>query len=426
MAEQKGPSRKILIVEDDESLAKAMAETLNLEGWQTSIAGNGTLALMQMSLLQPDLVLLSMSLPDMSGIEVCKTIKSRPKTSSAPVVFVTSKTHQADRVKGFAAGANGYLTKPFSPTRLIAAVDRVLAGRSITASLHWPDVSEMPIDQLEVYARELKELFEREQVERQALEKAHKRLDELDRLKSAFLGAVTHELLTPFAKIGLPMQVLQRHSDTLGPEQQEALDQLATEIAALHRLISGVVKFAGLVHKQREPQPAYISPSQIIPWAVQPVALLAQTRGVDFRVFASPDLPQVHADPELLGEAIYQMAHNAVKFNLPEGQVLVRALQTEGWVVISVKDTGIGLTPEWLAMLGEPFEQGADALRRGQEGLGLGWTFVRYVAEVHNGWTEVESPGPGRGSTFSLTLPVTGETPAQLRCAQDSSESSLL
>ena len=405
MSEQEEPSRKILIAEDDESLARAIAETLNLEGWQTTIVSDGGLALTQASLLQPDLVLLSTSLPGVSGIQVCKTLKSQPETAAIPVVFVTSKTRQADRVRGIAAGANGYLTKPFSPTRLIAVVDRVFAGRSITASLHWPDVSEMPIDQLGVYARELKELFEREQIERQALEEAHKRLDELDRLKAAFLGTVTHELLTPFAKIGLPLQVLQRQGDALHPEQQEALEQLATEIASLHRLISGVVKFAGLVHKQREPQPAYISLNKVVPWAVQPVAVLAQTRGVDFRVFVPPDLPQTHADPELLGEAIYQMAHNAVKFNLPEGQVQVRASESKGWIVISVADTGIGLSPERLAVLGEPFEQSADALRRGQEGLGLGWTFVRYVAKVHSGWTDIESPGPGQGSTFSLALP---------------------
>ena len=99
------------------------------------------------------------------------------------------------------------------------------------------------------------------------------------------------------------------------------------------------------------------------------------------------------------------MAHNAVKFNLPGGKARVRAFESGEWVVIEVADTGVGLTPERLALLGQPFEQSADALRRGQEGLGIGWTFVRYVAEVHGGWIRVESPGPNQGSTFSLGLP---------------------
>ncbi|HEC34690.1 MAG TPA: HAMP domain-containing histidine kinase, partial [Chloroflexi bacterium] len=130
---------------------------------------------------------------------------------------------------------------------------------------------------------------------------------------------------------------------------------------------------------------------------------------VDFRVFVPADLPQVYADPELLAEAVFQMAHNAVKFNLPGGRAQVQAFVSGEWVVIEVTDTGVGLTPERLAVLGQPFEQSADALRRGREGLGIGWTFVCYVAEVHSGWTRVESPGPGKGSIFSLGLPVTTE-----------------
>jgi signal transduction histidine kinase len=267
----------------------------------------------------------------------------------------------------------------------------------------------VPDNQLVVYARELRELFERERVGRQALEGARRRLDELDRLKAAFLGVMTHELLTPFAAIGLALEILQRQGGRLQAGQRNALDDLVTEIAGLHRLVSGVVKFAQLVNKRREPQPGSISLDRLIPHAVQPVAVLAQAREVDFRVFVSPDLPKVYVDPELLDEAVFQMAHNAVKFNLPGGWARVEALESDGWVVIEVADTGMGLTPERLAVLGQPFEQEADAVRRGQEGLGVGWAFVRYVAEVHGGRTRVESPGPGQGSVFSLSLPAVAE-----------------
>jgi signal transduction histidine kinase len=132
---------------------------------------------------------------------------------------------------------------------------------------------------------------------------------------------------------------------------------------------------------------------------------MAQARGVDFRAFVSPDLPRIHADPELLGEAVFQMAHNAVKFNEPGGYAHVQVAESQGGVAIEVVDSGAGLTPERLEMLGQPFEQDADAVRRGREGLGVGWAFVRYVAQVHGGQTHVESPGPGMGSTFRLILP---------------------
>jgi len=251
---------------------------------------------------------------------------------------------------------------------------------------------------------------ERERNGRPAPEMVHRCDDELDQLKAAFLGVVTHELLTPFASVGLALQVLQRETGNLRPDQQEALDSLVMEIAGLRRLVTGVVKFAELVGKRRQPQRAIVSLSQVIPWAVQPAAALAQARDVEFQVDVPPYLARVYADPELLGEAIFQMSHNAVKFNLPGGQVQVRALESDGRVVIEVADTGVGLTPERMALLGQPFEQNADALRRGQEGLGVGWAFVRYVAEAHGGWTHVASLGPGQGSTFSLVMPVVTST----------------
>ena len=399
------PKQTVLIADDEQALAEAIAATLDLKGLHTVVTHDGEQALALARSLHPDLILLDVMMPGRSGIEVCATLKTDPTTASIPVIFITAKTEKTDRMVGIAAGADEYLTKPFSPTELIDLVHQVLAGRPIEPRLRRQDLSAMPADQLVVYARELRELFKREQLERQALEEAHKRLDELDRLKAVFLDTVTHELLTPFASIGLAMQVFQRQSGSLQPDQRRVLDDLVTEIAGLHRLISGVVKFAQLVNKRREPRPGYISLDQAIPVAVQPAAVLAQAREVDFRVFVPPDLSKIHADPELLGEAVFQMAHNAVKFNLPGGKAQVRVSQSDGWTTIKVSDTGVGLAPERLVLLGQPFEQSADALQRGREGLGIGWAFVRYVAEVHDGWTRVKSPGPGLGSTFLLALP---------------------
>jgi signal transduction histidine kinase len=404
-SQQSELGQKVLIVEDEKLLAKAIAATLDLEGLRTIVAHDGDEALGLARTLRPNLVLLDVMLPGRSGVEVCATLKTDPETSSIPVILLTAKVEKDDRALGLAAGADAYVTKPFSPVQLIDMVKKILSGSEPEYRRH--DLSTMPADQLIVYARDLKELFQRERTERQALEEAGRRLEELDRLKAAFLGAMTHEMLTPFASIGLTLEVLQRQSEDAPSELKDALEDLTTQVAGLHRLMTGVVKFAELVGKRRDPQPGYISLDQVIPWAVQPVAILAQAREVDFRVLIPSDLPRLHADPELIGEAVFQMAYNAIKFNLPGGQAWVKAFVSGQNVVIQVSDTGVGLTEERLALLGRPFEQGADALRRGREGMGVGWAFVRYVAEVHQGQTGVESPGPGQGSTFSLIVPLT-------------------
>jgi signal transduction histidine kinase len=395
--------QRVLIVEDDELLAKAIATTLDLEGLHTVAVHNGEQALAVAQDLRPDLVLLDVMLPGCTGIEVCATLKTEPETASIPVILLTAKGEKEDRSLGLAAGADAYVIKPFSPVKLIDMVKEILAGEE--PQYQKPTLADMSADQLLVYAQDLKELFQRERAERQALEEVRQQLEEMDQLKAEFVSSVTHELLTPFASIGLAMEVLQRQSEDSPQELKLALEDLTTQIAGLHRQVSGVVKFAELVGKKRDPRPGYISLDQIIPWAVQPVAVLAQSRGIDFRVLVPADLPHIHADPELLGEAVFQMAHNAVKFNSPGGQAKVQAREHAGGLSIEVADTGVGLTPERLATLGQPFAQDADALRRGQEGLGVGWAFVCYVAEVHGGWTHVESPGPGQGSTFTLILP---------------------
>jgi signal transduction histidine kinase len=402
----------VLIVEDDRPLAEALKETLDTEGLRTILSYDGQRALSLARLMQPDVILLDVMMPGKSGFEVCETLKAQPSTAAIPVIFITARMEQADVEKGLRVGAAAYLTKPFSPTELIELVEQTLDGRPVQPEPHPPDLSSEPSDQLVVYARELNRLYEQEREKRRELEAAQRELAEQERAKAAFLTAVTHELLTPFAKIGMPMQILLRQSELWPPNHKGALEDLTNEIAQLHQMINGVVKFAGLVNRQRELRPGYVSLESVIHPAVQPVAVLARSRKVDFRVFVPADLPKIHADPELLGEAVYQMAHNAVKFNKAGGLAHIRARHSGGWMIISVIDTGVGLTPERLAVLGRPFEQNVDALRRGQEGLGIGWAFSCYVADAHGGRTHVESQGPGAGSTFSLALPIDRTCPA--------------
>ncbi len=393
-----------LIVNADPTLAQVISAVLKVGGVQPIVTADGEKALVLARSLQPDLVLLEMDIENRSGIEVCATLKTDPETASLPVVFLTARKSDTDRQLGLAAGADAYLTIPFSPAYLVDFVTALIAGT--TSDLLPRQAVSDSTDQLMLFAAEWRDLFQRERAERRSLEQAQKCLEELDRLKADFLSVVTHELLTPFASIGVTLQVVQHYAADASPELRQALDDLTSEIANLHRLINGVVKFAELVTKQRDPQPGYIAVSRLIPAAVQPAAVLALARDVDFRVFVPDDLPRVYVDPELLSEAVFQMAHNAVKFNVPGGKAQVRAFESQGWLVIQVSDTGIGLTPQQLELLGQPFEQNADALRRGREGLGVGWAFVCYVAEAHGGRTTVESPGPGKGSTFSLYLPA--------------------
>jgi two-component system alkaline phosphatase synthesis response regulator PhoP len=120
------PQAKILIVEDEEDVLELVRYNLEKNGCRTDTALNGRKALEQIRSKQPDLILLDLMLPELDGLEVCRSVKRDPKTANIPVVMLTAKGSEADIVAGLEMGADDYITKPFSPRVLMARVKAVL------------------------------------------------------------------------------------------------------------------------------------------------------------------------------------------------------------------------------------------------------------------------------------------------------------
>ena len=115
----------ILIAEDEPNVVELVRVTLEDQRVQVVAAPDGTSALELAARLQPDLVLLDVGLPDISGLEVCRRLRHDPATAGTPVVMLTAAAQQADVARGLAAGATLYLTKPFSPVRLLSLVEQL-------------------------------------------------------------------------------------------------------------------------------------------------------------------------------------------------------------------------------------------------------------------------------------------------------------
>jgi len=115
----------ILIAEDEPNVVELVRVTLEDQRVQVVAAPDGTAALELAARLQPDLVLLDVGLPDISGLEVCRRLRHDPATAGTPVVMLTAAAQQADVARGLAAGATLYLTKPFSPVRLLSLVEQL-------------------------------------------------------------------------------------------------------------------------------------------------------------------------------------------------------------------------------------------------------------------------------------------------------------
>ncbi len=116
----------ILIVEDEKDIVKMLDYNLKKEGYKTLVADDGEDAIDAVNTKHPDLILLDLMLPGMDGLEVCKTLKAESKTASIPIIMLTAKSQESDKVVGLELGADDYVTKPFSPRELIARIKAVL------------------------------------------------------------------------------------------------------------------------------------------------------------------------------------------------------------------------------------------------------------------------------------------------------------
>jgi len=125
-------SSRVLIVEDEPDIRELVVHHLKREGYQVSVAASGEEALRQVQAFPPDLVLLDLMMPAMNGLEVCRRLRQDPVTASLPIVMLTAKGDEVDRVLGLELGADDYVVKPFSPKELLARVRAVLR-RSLPA-----------------------------------------------------------------------------------------------------------------------------------------------------------------------------------------------------------------------------------------------------------------------------------------------------
>jgi two-component system, OmpR family, phosphate regulon response regulator PhoB len=123
-------SDKILIVEDEIDVAELLAYHLRKEGFSVEIVGNGRVALNSLKVERPTLIILDLMLPEISGLDLCRIIKSNPGTEGVPIVMLSARIEEIDRVLGFELGADDYIVKPFSPRELVLRIRAILRRMS--------------------------------------------------------------------------------------------------------------------------------------------------------------------------------------------------------------------------------------------------------------------------------------------------------
>jgi signal transduction histidine kinase len=246
-----------------------------------------------------------------------------------------------------------------------------------------------------------------------ALSRANSQLQESDKLKSAFIGVITHEMRTPFANVIFSLQLLERYGlDNLTAEQREEIEQVAKGVDKAKSMVDNLVSFAGFLNRQGELRREEVDFIEVVKSAVMTLRPLAENKGLSLHLPETADPVIFSADLDRLADAIHHLVHNAIKFT-EEGEVRIHLGRDKTFVHFAVSDTGVGIPEDRLAGLWDGFSQMADPLKRGVEGLGLGLALVKHIVEAHGGKVKAKST-EGQGSTFGFSIPTDTPMPSEL------------
>lgn len=225
---------------------------------------------------------------------------------------------------------------------------------------------------------------------------------EVDQMKSAIIGLVSHELRTPLTSIRMLSELLLEHPFD-SAEGRGVLSDIAVESQRLGQLVDSILEVARIEGGQ---VPLHLEPVPLQPLVAAAVALLsAQSAIHTFQVEVPEDFPRVRADPERLRQILDNLLGNAVKYSPTGGSVTIRAVAAADEAYVSATDEGLGIAPEELTHLFEPFRRiGSPDVAR-VPGTGLGLHIARSLLERQGGRIWAEST-PGEGSTFTFALPL--------------------
>ncbi len=228
----------------------------------------------------------------------------------------------------------------------------------------------------------------------------------LSRLKSDFVANVSHELKTPLALIRLFAETLELGRVPSEDKARQYYRVINKESQRLTQLINNILDFSRIEAGRKEYRFAPTNVGRIVSEVLEAYRFQIEQQGFDLKVDVEPDLPEVEADSEALGQALLNLVNNAIKYSRETRSITLTVRGAGDQVVISVADRGIGVPKAEQRKIFEKFYRGEASLVHETKGSGLGLSLVEHIMEAHGGSVEVEST-PGKGSTFTLFLPRT-------------------
>lgn len=365
---------KILVVDDVVSNVLLLKILLTNEGFQIITANNGEECIETAKTEKPDLILLDVMMPGISGFDTAVILKKEAETQEIPIIFLTALNNPSELVHGFQVGANDFLTKPFNKEELVM---RVMHQVQLVAAKR-------------IIVRQNEEL--------------KRTISNRDKMYSV----IAHDLRSPMASIRMVLNLVVSaiSPDVIGPEMFELLDKANKESEETHDLLDNLLKWTKSQTGRINVVYQDFDINEVIPGVVEIFSMIAFTKKITLEYKPNCDKLVVRADNDMLKTVVRNFLSNAVKFS-PENSTIEIITGIEGeFAKISIRDHGVGIAPE---RLGELFHKGETTYgTSGEEGSGLGLQLCADFARKNGGDVSVESV-LGEGSTFSVLVPLKKE-----------------
>ncbi|HZN55008.1 MAG TPA: ATP-binding protein [Candidatus Polarisedimenticolaceae bacterium] len=371
---------RVLIVDDNRDMREYL-ERLVGESFAVETASDGEEAVEALQARAFDLVLTDVMMPRLDGFGLLSRIRATPALARLPVVMLSARAGEEAKVDGLTAGADDYLIKPFSARELLARVATQV---------------------------ELSRARRRLEEQSAALAESLRRAAEEDRRKNEFLATLAHELRNPLAPVMNSLEIMKRARGN--PDLLETTRATMTrQMRQMNRLIDDLLDISRISRDELELKKERVSLGVVLEHALEVSRPSLEGAGHALTVTGTSEPLYLDADAVRLTQVFGNLLTNACKYTDPGGRIDVAVERSGDEVVVRVTDTGVGIPPDRLSLIFERFVQLAPSVERARGGVGLGLALAKQLAELHGGTIAATSDGVGRGSTFTVRLPLSAD-----------------
>jgi signal transduction histidine kinase len=355
----------VLVIDDEESIRDSCSLILAKDGFHPETAENGIIGIEKVKDAKPDIVLIDLKMPGVSGFEVLDKIKEYDPGIIS--IVITGYATIESAVEAMKKGAYDFLPKPFTPDQLRIIIRRGSERRRL--------------------------IKETERLRREKM-----------LMEENFITMVSHQLRSPLGTIAQYFEViLGGMVGKVDPRQKEMLAKARDRLKSLMGLINDWLDLTRMNKGQIVDRFKPLSLKELLEDIVEFMQPSAQKENIQLEIVPFSGEDRVHGDGETLKQVFSNLITNAIKYNKPKGAIKVFLEETEDSVAVNVEDTGIGIPEEHLNYIFDQFYRVKKKGEKKSGGTGLGLSIAKKIVEAHAGTIRVASEA-GKGSTFTVFL----------------------